>query len=231
MKAALETAVATTPNWPPLMVTRMGPVVTWAGKTTASGGTTAVRVVSETMAKLAGNPAKDTPVVVVKPVPVMVTVEPATPMVGLKDVIVTGGGGGGGGGGAGGSGVVLVKTVVEKGIPGKPTVLTRRGPVVANPPAVKASGVGTTAMMVVSETIVKPGAGTGKGPKLTVVAAEKPVPVIVTVEPAGALAGDTPVMVGGTNRPAGAATSPTVKFPELSVGPAETPPLTAEPMA
>src|SRR5437588_1466302 len=91
--AVVETADAA---WgvPPFLVTWMGPVV-------AKGGTTALRRVSEPTLKvtagmpgpvvpLASKPLKTTRVVPVKPVPVMVTVEPSGPLVGARPVMVRG---------------------------------------------------------------------------------------------------------------------------------------------
>ena len=153
---------------PPDVVTRSSPVV-------APVGTVACIVVAELTVKLVAlTPLNVTAVAPVKFVPVIVTVLPTGPLVGVKLVIV--------GGGGGGASTVNVLALVA--VP--PGVVTRSSPVVA--PA------GTGARMVVAESTVKLVALTPLN--VTAVAPVKFVPVIVTVLPTGPLVGVKPVIVG-----------------------------------
>src|SRR5918995_578289 len=111
---------------PPGVVTRIGPVV-------AVAGTVAVICVSELKTNVADTPLKVTEVAPVNPVPVMTTVVPTGPLVGLNDVIVGTGDG------------VTSKFVALAAVPSES--VTSMGPSVA--PA------GTVAVICVSELTVK----------------------------------------------------------------------------
>jgi acyl-CoA-binding protein len=161
--------VATAP-----LVTRMGPevapvgtlTVIWVGELTTKPG-------AATLLKL-------TAVVPVKLVPVMTTLVPARPLVGVKLVMV----------GAGTVKLVLLVAVAM--------FVTRIGPVVA--PA------GTLTVICVAELTTKPGAGMLL--KLTAVVPVKPVPVMTTLVPGRPLVGVKLVMVGTLVRHEMAASKP-----------------------
>jgi hypothetical protein len=142
--------------------------------------TTAVMVVGETTLKeAAAVPPKVTAVAPVKFVPVNVTVAAVVALAGSKDVRL----------GAG-------RNVNPFCVPVPPGVVTATSP--EAPPA-------TTAVMLVGDTILKEVASVP--PKLTEVAPEKFVPVMVTVPPAALLVGVKLVTVG-----AGGATPAMLKF-------------------
>jgi hypothetical protein len=103
------------------------------------------------------------------PAPVITTVVPIGPLVGLKALIV------------GADTVNLLRVAVPYGVP-TPTL-----PVVA--PA------GTSAWMRVAETMMK--LSLGAPLKVTVDASIKPVPLIVTMVPSAPLVGDSELIVGG----------------------------------
>ena len=153
---------------PPGVVTRIGPVV-------AVAGTVAVIRVAEFTVNVADTPLKVTEVAPVNPVPVMTTLVPTGPLVGLNDVIV----------GAGWT----VKFVELVAVP--PGVVTRIGPVVAV--------AGTVAVICVSELKTN-AADTLPGGvcllKVTELAPVNPVPVMTTVVPTGPLVGLNEVIVG-----------------------------------
>src|SRR2546426_6635381 len=133
--------------------------------------------VSEVTEKLALTPLNVTAVAPVKFVPLIVTLVPTGPLVGVKLVIV----------GAG----TTVKLVVLVAVP--PGVVTLSGPVVA--PA------GTVAWIAVSELTVK----LALTPlKVTAVAPVKFVPLSVALLPTGPLPGVKPVSVGAGGAPAAA---------------------------
>src|SRR5256885_7940980 len=142
----------------PLVAVPSG-VVTVMGPVAASMGTVAVMEVSETTVKLlAGTPLKSMPVAPAKVVPVIVTIFPARPLGGVKEVM---------------AGVTVKRVVLVKGL--LVGVVTVMGPVV--PP------LGTVAVMEGSETTVKLVAATPLNS--TAVAPVKVVPVIVTTVPTG----------------------------------------------
>src|SRR2546427_5312614 len=122
--------------------------------------------------KLAAAMEKLTLVVAVKPLPVMVTIVPTGPLVGVKDVI-TG---------------TTVTTKLDELVPVPAGFVTWIAPVVAV--------AGTVAVICVSEFTVKLAAVPAK---LTPVVPVKPVPVMVTtVVPAGPFVGVNEVMEGTT---------------------------------
>src|SRR5438552_966256 len=126
--------------------------------------------VAELTAKLALVPLKRTAVAPVKVVPLIVTLVPTGPLVGVKLVIV-------------GALAVTVKLLLLVAVP--PGVVTLSGPLVAP--------LGTVAAIEVEEFTVKlllvP-------LTRTAVAPVKAVPLIVTLVPTGPLAGVKPVIVG-----------------------------------
>jgi len=146
---------------PPNVVTETAPVVPLA--------TTAVMLVALPVKDVAAVPPKLTAVAPVKLVPVMVTVAPIAPMVGVKEVMV-----------GAGINVNPARVAVPLG------VVTLTLPVV--PPDTKA--VMLVALTTVTEVPSVP-------PKLTAVAPVKLVPVMLTVVPVPADAGLKEVMVGG----------------------------------
>ena len=149
---------------PPGVVTAIAPLV-------APVGTTKVMVVPFTTVKpVMATPFSVTAVAPVKSVPVMVTVAPAAPEVGVKLVMV--------------GATVTVKVPVLVAVP--PGVVTARGPLVA--PA------GTVKVMVVAFTTVKPVVATPFS--VRAVAPVRLVPVTVTVAPALPEVGVKLVMVG-----------------------------------
>jgi hypothetical protein len=148
---------------PPDVETLSGPVV-------AAAGTVAVMAVAEVTEKVAAAPLTRTAVAPVKFVPVIVTVLPTTPLVGVKLVIV--------------GGLIIVKLLALVPVPAG--VVTLSGPVVA--PA------GTVALIAVAEVTVK----LALVPlNRTVVVPVKFVPLIVTVAPTAPLVGEKLVIVGG----------------------------------
>jgi hypothetical protein len=151
---------------PPGVLTLMGPDV-------APLGTVAEIDVAELTEKLALVPLNVTAVAPVKFVPLIVTVVPTGPLVGVKLVIV----------GAGGGPPVTVKLLLLVAVP--PGAVTLIGPDVAP--------LGTVAVIDVAEFTEK----LALVPlKRTAVAPVKFVPLIVTVVPTGPLVGEKPVMVG-----------------------------------
>ena len=149
---------------PSVVVTEMGPVV-------APLGTGAVICVEETTVKLVAVPLNVTPVVVERLVPLIVTVVPTGPLVGVKELIV--------------GGKRTVKLVQLVPVPSE--FVTAMGPVVA--PA------GTVAVICVEEFTVK----LALTPlNVRALAPEKLVPVIVTVVPTGPLDG-VKLVIPGTN--------------------------------
>jgi hypothetical protein len=126
--------------------------------------------VSEDTVKLAMVSLNHTAVAPVKFAPLMVTLVPTGPLVGAKPLIV--------------GGCTTVNALALVAVPAD--VVTRSGPVVA--PA------GTTVAIDVSEATVK----LALVPlNVTAVAPVNPVPVIVTLLPAGPLVGVKLVIVGG----------------------------------
>jgi len=147
---------------PPGVVTEIVPAVTPAG-------TVAVMDVADTTVNVAAVPLKATAVAPVRFVPVIVTVAPTGPDVGVNDAIV-------------GAGVKFVALVpVPNG------VVTVMGPTVV--PA------GTVAVIVVLAVTVNAAATPLNA---TFVAPAKLVPVIVTVVPIGPKVGVNEVTVGAT---------------------------------
>ena len=145
------------------VVTEMVPVV-------ALAGTVAVICVEEFTVYVAVVPLNFTDVAPVKLVPVMVTLAPTRPLVGVKLVMV--------------GGRVTVKFVALLAVPS--VVVTDINPVVAP--------VGTGAVICVAETIVKLVAVLLN---FTPVVGEKFVPLIVTTVPTAPLVGVKDVIVGG----------------------------------
>ena len=130
--------------------------------------TLAIMVVAlVTEKELAVVPPNVTAVAPVRLVPVIVTVAPTLPVVGVKEVIV---------------GAAMLKPAKLAVPPGEVMVTV---PVVPLP---------TTAVMVVALTTVNDDASVP--PKLTAVVPTKLVPVMVTVAPTAAEAGENEVMVG-----------------------------------
>ena len=122
-----------------------------------------------TVNELAAKPLKVTLLAPVRLVPVIVTIVPLGPLMGVKLVIV---------------GTVTVKLLVLVAVPF--AVVTATRPVAAL--------AGTVAVMLVDELTVKLVAATPL--KFTLVAPVKLVPVIVTIVPLGPLMGVKLVMVG-----------------------------------
>jgi hypothetical protein len=182
VKLAMLVAV---PAW---FVTLIFPVV-------VPSGTVVVIDVPDTTLKVALIPLNLTAVASVKFVPVIVTLVPTDPIVGVKEVMV-----------GSWSTVKLVALVAEP-----PEVVTLIGPVVA--PA------GTVVVIDVSDTTLKTEALTPLN--LTAVAPVKFVPVIVTLVPTDPIVGVKEVMVGSWSTvklvalitPCGAARLITVIFP------------------
>jgi hypothetical protein len=148
---------------PPGVVTRIGPIV-------APAGTSARIELAESTMKPALTVLKVTAVAPLRFVPLIVTMVPTGPLVGVKLVMV-------------GAGVVTVKLVVLLTVP--PDVVTLMGPVVAP--------LGTVAEIEVEEVTVK----LALVPlNRTAVAPVKFVPLIVTLVPTGPLVGEKLVIVG-----------------------------------
>lgn len=124
------------------------------------------------MRKLAGTPPNFTARVPMKFVPLIATVVPTTPLAGVNAVIV----------GAKPAEVVTVKFGVESSVvsAGPMGAVTEIGPVVAP--------IGTTAVIVVSESTVKTEAWVPL--KLTAVAPVKLTPEIATADPTGPMLGE-----------------------------------------
>src|SRR5207302_1671092 len=148
---------------PPGVVTLSGPVV-------APAGTVARIAVSEVTVNVALTPLNDTDVAPVKLVPLIVTLVPTGPLVGVKLAIV--------------GGLTTVNELALAAVP--PGVATLSGPVVA--PA------GTVARIAVSEVTVNVALTPLND---TDVAPVKFVPLIVTLVPTGPLVGVKLVIVGG----------------------------------
>jgi hypothetical protein len=150
---------------PPGVVTLIGPVV-------APAGTVAVILVPLTTLNVAVTPLNVTLVAPVRFVPVIVTVVPTGPKVGVNEVIV-----------GAAAAIVTLKFCVLQSLP--PGVVTQIFPVTAP--------VGTVALIFVAESTVK----FAETPwKVTLVAPVKSVPVIVTDVPTGPLVGEKEVTVG-----------------------------------
>ena len=149
---------------PPGVVTAIRPLV-------APAGTAKVMVVALTTVKpVMATPFSVRTVAPVRFVPVRVTVVPTGPVAGVKPAMV----------GAGRK----VKAVALVAVP--PAVVTAMVP--------EAADAGTTKVMVVAFTTVKPVMATPFN--VTAVAPVKLVPVMVTVAPLAPLAGVKPAMVG-----------------------------------
>ena len=152
-------------------------VVTWILPVVAPAGTAAVIWVADTTVKAGWLVLlKVTAVAPVKFVPLMVTLVPTGPLVGVKPVMV-------------GAGRVTVKLAVLVAVP--TAVVTAIGPVVA--PA------GTAAVICVADTTVK--VGWFVPLKVTAVAPVRFVPLMVTLVPTGPLVGLKPVTVGAPATP------------------------------
>jgi hypothetical protein len=151
---------------PAAVVTLIGPVVTPVGAV----ATIAVTDVTVTLAAL--SPLNFTAVTPVKFVPLIVTLAPAGPLVGVKLVIV------------GGMRTVKLPALV----PVPPAVVTESGPLVA--------AAGTAVWIDVPEVTVKVAALPLNATAVTPV---KFVPLIVTLAPTSPLAGVKLVIVGGLN--------------------------------
>lgn len=148
---------------PALFVMVIGPLC-------AVHGTTAVTCVSETMSHAAAAvPLNDTAVAPVKLVPVIVTVVPAGPLLGEKELIVGG----------------TSTPKIPADVPLPAAFVTIIGPLVAP--------FGTTAVNCVSETTLNAAA---VPLKVTLVVSVKLVPVTVTVVPAVPLVGEKELIVG-----------------------------------
>ncbi len=149
---------------PPGVVMAMGPVA-------APAGTVVVTCVALLTVKVAAVPLKVTAVAPLRFVPVMVTVDPARPLVGAKPVIV-------------GAGGVTVKLAAEVAVP--PAVTTLIFPLVA--PA------GTEVEIWVALPTTK----VATVPlNLTLVVPVRFVPVMVTAMPVEPLLGEKLLMLGG----------------------------------
>jgi len=148
---------------PPGVVSEILPVV-------APEGTTAVTDVDVFDEKLAVVPLNLTDDTLVRPVPVMTTLVPTGPLVGVNDVIV-----------GRGATVKLVELLTWE----KPDVVTRTGPVVAP--------VGTIAVICVAEFTVTLVAVVELN---TTVAPQRFVPVMMTLVPTGPLTGKNEPIVG-----------------------------------
>lgn len=150
-------------------------VVTAIGPVLAPLGTVALIDVSEMTEYVATTPLNVTAVAPVKCVPVIDTVAPAAPLVGVKDEIV---------GATGGGLVVTTKDVPLVPVP--PPVVTAIGPLVAP--------LGTVAVIAVSEPTENVAAAVPLN--VTLLAPLKPVPAIETVVPTGPVAGVNDEIVG-----------------------------------
>jgi hypothetical protein len=156
-----------------VLVTEPAEVVTLIGPVVAPAGTVAVILVDETTLNIAVRPLKVTLVAPVKFVPVIETVVPTGPKVGVNEVIV----------GAPAVGVTLNLWELQSVPPG---VVTQIFPVVAV--------LGTVAVIFVDEFSVN----VAETPlNVTLVAPAKFVPVIVTDAPTGPLVGEKEETVGG----------------------------------
>jgi hypothetical protein len=153
-----------TVNEPELVAVPPG-VVTEIGPDFAPCGTSAVICVDETTVNDALLPLNATDVAPVKPVPVIVTVVFAGPLVGVNDEIV-------------GAAVAVVTVKLDELVPVPADVVTEIGPVVAP--------LGTVVEIDVSETTVKDAL---VPLKRTAAAPVKPVPETVTLVPTGPLVG------------------------------------------
>src|SRR6266480_2841072 len=145
-------------------------VVTLIGPLVAPAGTVVVIAVAELTVKLALVPLNSTAVAPVKLVPLMVTLVPTGPLLGVKLEIV--------------GGLMTVKLAALLAVPSE--VVTLIGPLVA--PA------GTVAVIAVAEPTVKLALTLLNS---TAVAPLKLVPLIVTLVPTGPLPGVKLVIVGG----------------------------------
>jgi hypothetical protein len=149
---------------PPASTTVIGPVV-------APVGTVAVICVAELVTgATAAIPLNFTDVTVTKPVPVMTTLVPTGPLVGVNDVMLV-------------AAAPTVKLVALVAVPPESTTVI--GPVVAP--------VGTIAVMDVAELVTGETAATPLN--LTDVTPTKPVPVMATLVPTGPLVGVNDVML------------------------------------
>jgi len=150
-------------------------VATAIGPVLAPLGTVAVMDVSEVTENVAATPLNVTVMAPVKCAPVIDTVAPAAPLVGVKDEIV----------GATGGGVVVTVNDVPL-VPVPPPVVTAIGPPVAP--------LGTVAVIDVSEPTENVVAAVPLN--VTLLAPVKCAPVIDTVVPTGPLVGVNDEMVG-----------------------------------
>ena len=146
-----------------------------------------IRIGETTVKLVALTPAKRTAVAPWKSVPLIVTVVPGGPEVGVKDVIV------------GGLEVVTMKLVEELTDP-SPGTVTVMGPVVAPE--------GTVAVITVPAWLTVKFAETPLNS--TRFAPVKFVPLMVTVVPTGPLVGEKDEIVGGAASAAGAIAIPTI---------------------
>ena len=147
-------------------------VVTVILPVVAPVGTVVVIWVSESMLPVAATPLKARPVVVAKPVPVIVTVAPTAPEVGENEVIV---------------GPVEVSVKLELLVAVPLGVVSVIGPVPAPVGAWQVTWVSVLKVNVAVTPL-----------NLTEVVPVKPVPVSVTVVPTGPCVGVNEVIVGGT---------------------------------
>jgi hypothetical protein len=155
-----------------VLVTEPAGVVTLIGPVVAPAGTVAAILVALTTLNVAATPLKVTLVAPVKFVPVIVTVVPTGPKVGVNEVIV-----------GAPAAVVTLKPCELQSLP--PGVVTQIFPVVAP--------VGTVAVIFVAESTVK----FAETPwNVTLVAPVKFVPVIVTDVPTGPEVGEKEVTIG-----------------------------------
>src|SRR5712691_10478485 len=170
VKPVIFGGLATTVKLPALVAVPPG-VVTLIVPVVAPPGTVAWIAVAELATKLAPTPLKATAVAPVKFVPLIATLVPTAPLVGVKPVIV-------------GGLATTVKLPVLVAVP--PGVVTLIVPVVAPP--------GTVAWIAVAEL------ATTLAPtplQATAVAPVKFVPLIATLVPTAPLVGVNPVFVGG----------------------------------
>lgn len=163
-------------------------VMTWIAPVPAVVGTTAVIRIGETTVKLVAlTPPKRTAVAPWRSVPLIVTVVPGAPDVGVNEVIV-------------GGLAVVTKKLVEVVVDPSEGTFTVMGPVVAP--------VGTVAVMTVPAWLtVKVDCAPLNSTRLAPV---KFVPLIVTLVPTGPLVGVNDEIVGGAARAAGAIAIPTI---------------------
>jgi hypothetical protein len=151
-------------------------VVRLIGPVLAPLGTVALICVSELTTNEAGVPLKATVVAPAMCSPLIATVVPTGPLVGVKELIV-----------GGGPGTVTVKAAVLVALPAG--VVTLIGP--------RLAPLGTVALSFVSETALKEA---GVPLKATAVAPVKCAPLMVTVVPTGPLVGVKELILGGSSQ-------------------------------